>query len=102
MPLSEHDVKEALRIVTDWLAASELPGSAAAREGVADTIPLVMMGLIEPHDLDDLASIVEGHGRAVHDAATPEDVQRAQLKEAVKGAFDHVRSVRRDADARNM
>jgi hypothetical protein len=102
MPLSESEVKEALRIVTDWLSASELPGSAAAREGVADTIPLVMMGLVEPDDLDDLAALVEEHGRAVHDAATPEDVQRAQLKEAVKGAFDHVRSVRRDADARNM
>src|SRR5215469_14664527 len=97
MPLSEHDTKEALRIVTDWLAASELPGSAAAREGVADTIPLVMMGLVEPEDLDDLAAIVEEHGRAVHDAAVPEDVQRDKLKEAVKAAFDYVRSVRRDA-----
>jgi hypothetical protein len=35
--------------------------------------------------LDDLAAIVEEHGRAVHDAATPEDVQRAQIKEAVIG-----------------
>ena len=97
MPLSESEVKEALRIVTDWLAASELPGSAAAREGVADTIPLVMMGLIEPKDLDDLAAIVEEHGQAVHDAAVPEGVQRDKLKEAVKAAFDYVRSVRRDA-----
>ena len=96
MPLSEYDTKEALRAATDWLVASELPGSAAAREGVADTIPLVMMGLVEPDDLDDLAAIVEGHARAVHDAATPEDVQRAQLKEAVKAAFDYVRSLRRD------
>ena len=97
MPLSESETKEALRIASDWLVASELPGSAAAREGVADTIPLVMMGLVEPNDLDDLAAIVEKHGRAVHDAATPEDVQRAQLKEAVKAAFDYVRSLRRDA-----
>jgi hypothetical protein len=96
MPLSESETKEALRIVTDWLAASELPGSAAAREGVADTIPLVMMGLVELDDLDDLAAIVEKHGRAVHDAAIPEDVQRDQVKEAVKAAFDHVRSLRRD------
>jgi len=66
-------------------------------EGIADTIPLVMMGMVELNDLDDLAAIVEKHGRAVHDAATPEDVQRAQLKEAVKAAFDHVRPVRRDA-----
>src|SRR6266581_2900720 len=96
MPLSECDTKEALRAATDWLLASELPGSAAAREG-ADTIPLVMMGLVEPDDLDDLAAIVEEYGRAVHDAATPEDVQRAQLKEAVKAAFDYVRLLRRDA-----
>src|SRR5215831_13153031 len=88
MPLSEHYTKEALRAATDWLGASELPGSAAAREGIADTIPLVMMGLVEPDDLDDLAAIVEKHGRAVHDAATPDDVQRAQLKGAVKAAFD--------------
>ena len=94
MPLSEYDNKEALRDATDWLVASELPGSAAAREGVADTIPLVMMGLVEPDDLDDLAAIVEEHGRAVHDSATPEDVQHAQLKEAVKAAFDYVRSLR--------
>src|SRR5215472_3473990 len=97
MPLSEHDTKEALRAATDWLGASELPGSAAAREGIADRIPLVMMGLVEPDDWDDLAAIVEKHGRAVHDAATPDDVQRAQLKGAVKPAFDYVRSLRRDA-----
>jgi hypothetical protein len=97
MPLSENDIKEALRAATDWLEASELPGVAAAREGIADTIPLVMMGLVEADDLDDLAAIVEEHGLAAHDAATPEDVQRAQLKEAVKTAFDYVRSLRRDA-----
>ena len=97
MPLSEHDTKEALRAATDWLTASELPGSTAAREGIADTIPLVMMGLVEPDDLDDLAAIVEKHRLAAHDAATSEDVQRAQLKEAVKAAFDYVRSLRRDA-----
>jgi hypothetical protein len=96
MPLSEYDTKEALRAATDWLVGSELPGSAAAREGIADTVPLVMMGLVEPDDLDDLAAIVEKHGRAVHDAATPAEVQRAQLKEAVKAAFDYVRSLRRD------
>ena len=77
MPLSEYDAKEALRAATDWLVASELPGSAAAREGIADAIPLVMMGMVEPDDLDDLAAIVEKHGRAVHDAGTPQDVQRA-------------------------
>lgn len=95
MPLSEYDSKEALRVATDWLVISELPGSAAAREGIADTSPLIMMGMVEPDDLDDLAAIVEEHGRAVLDAATPEDVQRAQLKEAVKAAFDHVRSLQR-------
>jgi hypothetical protein len=55
MPLSEYDSKEALRVAADWLTASELPGSAAALEGIADTIPLVMMGLVELNDLDDLA-----------------------------------------------
>src|SRR5437588_9839770 len=96
MPLSEYDTKEALRAATDWLVASELPGSAAAREGVADTIPLVMMGLLEPDELDDLAAIVEEHGRAVHDGATSVDMQRAQLKAAEKAAFYYVRSLRRD------
>jgi hypothetical protein len=56
-----------------------------------------MIGEIEPDDLDDLAAIVEEQGRAVHDAATPGDVQRAQLKEAVKAAFDYVRSRAGDA-----
>ena len=97
MPLSEYDIKEALRDAIDWLVASERHGGAAAREGIADTIPLVIMGDVEPDDLDDLAAIVEKHGRAVHDAATPEDVQHAQLKEAVKAAFDCVRSLRRGA-----
>src|SRR5262245_62736076 len=97
MPLSEHDTKEALRAATDWLGASELPGSAAAREGIADTVPLVMMGLVEPDDLDDLAAIVEKHGRAVDDAATPEDVQRAQLKEAVRPGLIYLRRLGRDA-----
>ena len=40
MPLSEYDSKEALRIAADWLKASEVPGSAAALEGIADTIGL--------------------------------------------------------------
>jgi hypothetical protein len=71
MPFSEYVSKEALPAAADWLLASGLPGSAAAREGIADTIPLVMMEMIEPDDLDDLAAFVEEHGRAVHDAATP-------------------------------
>jgi hypothetical protein len=97
MPLSEYDTREALRAATDWLVASELPGSAAACEGIADTIPLLMLGTVEPDDLDDLAALVEEHGREPHDAATPEDVQRAQLREAIKAAFDYVRSLRHDA-----
>jgi hypothetical protein len=36
MPLSEYDAKEALRAATDWLVASELPGSAAAREAAPE------------------------------------------------------------------
>jgi hypothetical protein len=96
MSLTERDSKEALRIAADWLLASELPGSAAAREGIADTIPLVMMGMMAPEDLHHLAAIVEEHGEAVRDAGAPEDVHRAQLKEAVKAAFDHMRALRSD------
>ena len=95
MSLTERDSKEAQRIAADWLLASELPGSAAAREGIADTIPLVMMGMVAPDDLNHLAAIVEERGEAAHDAATPKDVQRAQLKEAVKAAFDYVRALDR-------
>lgn len=97
MPLSDHETKEALRAAADWLGESELPGSAAAREGIADIIPLLLIGAVEPDDLDALAAIVEERGRAAHDAATPQDLQDAQLKEAVTAAFDHVRSLRRDA-----
>ena len=62
MPLKEYDTREALRAATDWLVASELPGSTAAREGIADTVPLVRMGLVEPDDLDDLAAISRSTG----------------------------------------
>ncbi len=80
MPLSEYNIKEALRDAIDWLVASELPGSAAAREGIADTIPLVIMGDVEPDDLDDLAAIVEEHGRAVHDGASPRTCSTPNLR----------------------
>src|SRR5262249_60809990 len=96
MPLSEYDTKEALRAATDWLVGSELPGSAAAREGIADTVSLVMMGLVEPDDLDDLAAIGEKHGRAGHHAAKPGGGQRAQPKEAVKAEFRSLRALRVD------
>jgi hypothetical protein len=87
MPLSEYDERSSAGC--HRLARSiGTSRQRRAREGIADTIPLVMMGMVEPNDLDDLAEIVEERGRAVHDAATPEDVQRAQLKEAVKAAFD--------------
>jgi hypothetical protein len=92
MPLSEFASKEALRAATDWLVVSDPPGSAAAREGIASVIPLVMMGEIEPRDLDDLASIVEQHGASLRDPDVPLETHLAQLREAVRAAFEHVRA----------
>jgi predicted enzyme related to lactoylglutathione lyase len=92
MPLNEYESKEALRTATDWLVETDPPGGAAAREGIANVIGLVMMGAIEPNDLDDLASIVEDNGAPMHDPAVPLETHRAQLRDAVKAAFDHVRS----------
>ena len=86
MALSELKAKEALRIATDWLAVSALPGSAAAQDGIAATIPLVVMGDVTPRDLDELASIVE------QNAQPSSETQRDALHEAVRGAFDHVRA----------
>ena len=91
MPLSEFESKEALRAATDWLVVSDPPGSAAAREGIANVIPLVMMGEITPADLDELASIVEESGRSMRDPDVPLDIHLAQLKEAVRAAFEHVK-----------
>jgi hypothetical protein len=91
MPLSELESKEALRAATDWLVVSDLPGSFAAREGIASVIPLIMMGEIVPGDLDELASIVEQNGREAHDPSVPLETHLAQLKEAVRAAFDAVK-----------
>ena len=78
MPLSEYESKEALRVAADCPVASGLPGSAAAREGIGDTIP-------PANDLDDLAAVIEEHRRACRyargRAARP-------TKEAVKATFD--------------
>jgi hypothetical protein len=97
MPLTEFEAKEALRAATDWLVESDPPGSAAAREGIANVIPLVMMGMITASDLDDLASIVEENGQSVRDPNVPLETHRAELKEAVKAAFEHVKSISGDA-----
>jgi len=97
MPLSEFASKEALRAATDWLMVSDHPGSAAAREGIATIIPLVMMGEIMPRDLDDLASIVEENGLSLRDPSVSDETHRAQLKEAVTAAFDHVKSISDEA-----
>ncbi len=91
MPLSEFESKEALRRATDWLTVSDLAGSAAAREGIATVIPLIMMGEIVPRDLDELASIVEDNGRSMPDPDVAVELHLAQLKEAVKAAFEHVK-----------
>jgi len=92
MPLNEYESKEALRVATDWLTEADPPGGAAAREGIANVIPLVMMGTVMPRDLDELASIVEESGAEMRDPAVPPETHRAQLRDAVKAAFDHVKS----------
>jgi hypothetical protein len=88
MPLTEFDAKEALRGATDWLATSSAPGAADAQEGIANTIPLIMMGTVIPQDLDELSALVEESSRT---PGEPDSVRRVQLKEAVTAAFDHVR-----------
>lgn len=97
MPLTEFECKEALRAATDWLVMTDPPGAAAAREGISGVIPLVMMGAITARDLDDLAAIVEENGASLHEPDVPPATQQAQLKAAVKAAFDHVRSISGDA-----
>jgi hypothetical protein len=92
MPLTEFESKEALRAANDWLVVSDPPGSAAAREGIAIVIPLVMMGAVTPRDLDELASLVEDNGQPMRDPEVPLERHRAEVKEAVKAAFEHAKS----------
>jgi hypothetical protein len=92
MPLTELESKEALRTAADWLMLSDRPGSAGAREGIAGVIPLVMMGIVTPQDLDELASLVEDNGMSAHEPDVTPEEHRAQLHEAVTAAFAHVRS----------
>lgn len=92
MALDELRIKEALRMAADWLTAADPPGAAAAREGIANVIPLVIMGEVSPADIDDLAAIVEKHGQDAIEPGTALEVHRARLKEAVKAAFDQVKS----------
>jgi len=91
MPLTEFEAKEALRAATDWLVVEEPPGSVAAREGISCVIPLVMMGVIAPEDLDELASLVEENGRELRDPDVPLETHLAQLKEALRAAFEQVK-----------
>lgn len=88
MALGELKTKEALRIAADWLFSSDLPGAAAAREGIANVIPLVMMGEITPLDLDDLALNVEEQAQSMREAG----VTQPHVQAAVKAAFDHVKT----------
>ena len=81
MPLSEMQTKEALREANDWLVVSDVPGKAAALEGIANVIGMLMMGVVVPRDLDDLASTVEEYG-----------TQTADLHAAVVAAFTHVKT----------
>jgi len=91
MPLTEYVAKEALRDATDWLVIEDPPGALAAREGISNTIPMVMMGIIAPADIAELASIVEENGQRLRDPNVPLETHLAQLKAAVKAAFEHVR-----------
>lgn len=92
MPLTEFECKNALRKATDWLMVSDLPGSEAAREGIATVIPLVAMGELAPQDLDELASTIEAYGRSMRDTNVPVELYVAQLNEAITGAFEHVKN----------
>lgn len=92
MALGELKTKEALRIAADWLFSSNLPGAFAAREGIANVIPLVVMGEVSPDDLDDLASIVEEQGQSMREAGVTPETHQTQLHAAVKAAFDHVKT----------
>ena len=83
MPLNEFQSKEALRVANDWLVINAPPGSAAAQEGIANTIPLISMGIEAPKDLDDLAAIVEEYARPKDDP---------NMHDAITAAFAQVRA----------
>ena len=83
MPLNEFQAKEALRVANDWLVVNAPAGAAAAQEGIANTIPLISMGIEAPKDLDDLAAIVEEYARPKDDP---------HLHEAVTAAFAQARA----------
>ena len=83
MALNELQTKEALRVANDWLIITAPPGAAAAQEGIANTIPLIMMGIEAPKDLDELAAIVEEYARPKDDP---------DLHDAIVAAFVQVKS----------
>jgi len=85
---------EALRSASGWLKVQNLPGSAAAQQAIASVTPLITSGEISPRDLDDLASIVEHHGRQFSAPGVPLEVHLAQLREAVRSAFERVENQR--------
>lgn len=58
MPLGELKSKEALRMASDWLTMSDVPGKDDALEGIANVIPLIMIGEVDAEDVDDLAASV--------------------------------------------
>ena len=97
MPLNEYESKEALRVATDWLVQFDPPGAADAREGIANVIPLVMMGAVTLTDLDELAALVEENSLEAREPDVTPDAHRAQVQAAVSGAFAHVRAASRDA-----
>lgn len=83
MPMGERNAKEALAMASDWLTMSDAPGKADALDGIANIIPLVMIGEIDPEDIDDLAASVLRH------APSPE---AADVESAVNAAFAFAKS----------
>ena len=81
MPFGELQARHALREASDWLTMSDAPGKAGALDGIANTIPLLMIGEIEPKDIDDLAASV------LRNASADADVEAA-----LKAAFDFAKS----------
>ncbi|MBV9438423.1 MAG: hypothetical protein JOZ24_00375 [Candidatus Eremiobacteraeota bacterium] len=92
MPLGEYASREALRQAADWLTMHDPPGAAEAREGIANLIGIAMMGALTADDLDDLASQVEENAPTPPAADVPPEAARAQVNDAIRRAFDHVRS----------
>lgn len=88
MALGQHATREALREANDWLVMAGLPGGGAAQEGIANVIGMLMMDAVAPESVDELAALVLEYSRAADDP---------EAAEAVRSAFDHVKSTSPEA-----